>query len=392
MMRSYVVLIAACFLTFLYETDASILGSLISAAKPSVQTTGSVRPEPLSHAITPTEEFVRITKDAVEFAAGASHEEARPSLQGHEGTTSRSVTEPEPEPKAIAQDRKAARQTSTNAGEDEGPPKGSSILPSEAAGVVLPSSDAQSARGNDEVDTDDTDDKDISLATNDDLESSSRSEAGVTPLSDQESTDMTGKALRDMGRELGPMAEHTETDPDVSALALVPTSHRNSLMMGIESTLTNLARVYDHLVQVKKRKSDEVAPMDSRSESNRMAEPDANSEGGLSEDGTGPMESGIEALLAKQREIESPVSTNSTVEPEGNPLNVSETGRSAAEIGKPAIKETPAATAVLSILAGLVVVAAIGLMVVGFVYSHRDSPWRDGAHAPLYPPRGPDFV
>lgn len=48
------------------------------------------------------------------------------------------------------------------------------------------------------------------------------------------------------------------------------------------------------------------------------------------------------------------------------------------------------ATAVLSVFAGLVFVAALGLMVAGFAFSGRMH--ESNSHQPLYPPSGPSFV
>lgn len=386
-MKTSAVLITLCAVC-LHGVHASILGSLFSSSKPSEPpTVKTILPQPGTFPNTPEEEFARQAKDVITFAAGASQGENGAPVTGPQKPTSHIAEAPE----VIINDPKPILHTATGPSEVGRAAKASKATDADTTEKSLFQADRRAYSVKDNVESDDTPKNPELQRGISDIDGG----APPAPLSDQESTDMTKTATDDIDRELGPTPRRSEAESDAAALASVPSTHRQSLMNGIEGTLTSLARVYDHLVEAKKFKTSTAKSEDDETGVGAGDTAVAARQGSQGAGAPGPMEAAVTALLAAQQNVDNLTSSQRADfedSPNGDGADVTGAERSAVETGKRVVKETSLATTILSILAGLVFVGAIGLMVTGFAYSQRDTHGIEGTQAPLYPPRGPGFV
>lgn len=199
------------------------------------------------------------------------------------------------------------------------------------------------------------------------------------PMADREASNLVNKELEEVNRPLGPKKP-------LEAKFSAPSTTRNdapfsaethsALKSRVEAALASLSGVYDALLHSEKpnAKTSDVDSID-RTKTTETRPP-------------------VAVPVVQDVPASSPELTfqDEKVASEGGDTP---TERAAAQIahereadGSPA--KGGFATAILSVFAGLVFVAAVGLMIAGFAFSGRMH--ESNSQQPLYPPSGPSFV
>lgn len=225
-------------------------------------------------------------------------------------------------------------------------------------------------------------------------------------LSDNEASEMIANEIENSDEPIGPPVvpalQKELSDPRMNAEV------HNALKSQVESALASLSSVYNSLLRTGGHDSasgaisDGVHPVSVRSPVSRSIEENPGQARG---------ELPVSGLQPPAVDHESTTQTPPLAPPDssaprnsGSQLPSDERGPGAGAVdpmARPAAgaQETPIvesskpdgfATAVLSAFAGLVFVAAVGLMIAGFAHSSRDHELEQDS--PLYPPRGPNFV
>lgn len=191
------------------------------------------------------------------------------------------------------------------------------------------------------------------------------------PMSEHEASDLVKNELEAINKPLGP---EQSAEPAAAAAPPMTIEAHSALKSRVEAALASLSGVYDAL-----RHSGVLAPAAAGPSTALHAEGSS---------GAPPVAVPVLSLDVSDGGVQTPESED-----------VSEIASGRAVAGGRAeekVRDSGAgtnggfATAVLSVCAGLVFVAAAGLVVAGFVFSSRAH--ERNSHQPLYPPTGPSFV
>lgn len=236
------------------------------------------------------------------------------------------------------------------------------------------------------------------------------------PLTDSEATDLIQNEIESIDKPIGPAAPQRELDDNTKHL---DSETHSALKAQVESALASLSGVYSALLRAGGRESPSVRRLES-SESSAGRNPVAvvsrsnDDLSGLKNEAAAVGDE-IGALTAeRESQTQTPplsppgLSPSSSGSADGDvasgardaaPASLDTLSRPASAKPAVAYKRGPLvpgendgfATTVLSAFAGLVFIAAVALMVVGYAHSSRDHEMQD-LESPLYPPRGPNFV
>lgn len=240
-------------------------------------------------------------------------------------------------------------------------------------------------------------------------------EKNYKPLTDSEATDLIRNEIESSDMPIGPASLQRDLGDNTN----LDSETHSALKAQVESALASLSGVYSALLRtggqevpsVRRRESSQASTgknpvaVVSRSNEDLSGLKNEAAAGGV----------GFRALIAEhESQTQTPplsppgLSSSSSGNTDGDvassardaaPLSLDTLSRPSSAKPAATYKRGPLvpgeddgfATAVLSAFAGLVFIAAVALMVVGYAHSSRDHEMHD-PESPLYPPRGPNFV
>lgn len=201
----------------------------------------------------------------------------------------------------------------------------------------------------------------------------------TVPMADREASNLVNHELEEVNSPLGPKKplEITASAPSTTRNDVPYSAEMHSALKSrVEAALASLSGVYDALLHsgIPNAKTPDVDPID-RTNAIEKRPPVAV-----------PVLQEVPAsspeVAMKDEKVTSEYGDTPTERAAAQAAHEREEAGSQAKGGF--------ATAVLSVFAGLVFVAAVGLMIAGFAFSNRMH--ESSTHQPLYPPSGPSFV